>query len=32
MAPSRSGKAGWIDILPHLKAGDSSYYADWSSS
>jgi len=21
-----------IDILPRLKAGDSSYYADWSSS
>ena len=20
------------DILPRLKAGDSSYYADWSSS
>ncbi len=21
-----------FDILPRLKAGDSSYYADWSSS
>ena len=21
-----------LDILPRLKAGDSSYYADWSSS
>ena len=22
---------GCVDILPRLKAGDSSYYADWSS-
>ena len=21
-----------VDILPRLKAGDSSYYADWSNS
>ena len=31
-AASPSGSCCRFDILPRLKAGDSSYYADWSSS